>query len=57
MLGLRPGLGGRALVAASTNAAGIRDLFSGLVPPEVIEAYDRLLASNGCAKDQADSLV
>jgi DNA-binding NarL/FixJ family response regulator len=28
-----------------------------LLPPEVIEAYDRLLASDGCAKDQADSLV
>jgi DNA-binding CsgD family transcriptional regulator len=57
MLGLRPGLGGRVVVAASTDASGIRDLFSGLVPPDVIEAYDRLLASNGCAKDQADSLV
>jgi hypothetical protein len=29
----------------------------GLVPPEVIEAYDQLLASNGCAKDQAETLV
>ena len=27
------------------------------MPAEVIEAYDRLLASNGCAKDQAEALV
>ena len=27
------------------------------MPPEVIDAYDRLLASNGCAKDQAEALV
>jgi DNA-binding CsgD family transcriptional regulator len=35
----------------------VRNLFQGLVPPEVIEAYDQLLASNGCAKDQAETLV
>jgi DNA-binding CsgD family transcriptional regulator len=35
----------------------IRDLFEGLVPAEVIDAYDRLLASHGCAKDQAEALV
>lgn len=43
-----------------TDAAvhgGIRGLFEGLVPTEVINAYDRLLASNGCAKDQAEALV
>jgi DNA-binding CsgD family transcriptional regulator len=28
-----------------------------LVPVEVIDAYDRLLASDGCAKDQAGTLV
>jgi DNA-binding CsgD family transcriptional regulator len=32
-------------------------LFDGLLPAEVIDAYDRLLATNGCAKDQADALV
>ena len=36
---------------------GIRGLFEGLVPAEVIDAYDRLLASDGCAKDQAEALV
>lgn len=35
----------------------IRDLFAGLVPAEVITAYDRLLASDGCPKDQAEELV
>jgi len=32
-------------------------LFEGLVPSEVIDAYDRLLARDGCAKDQAAELV
>jgi DNA-binding CsgD family transcriptional regulator len=32
-------------------------LFEGLVPAEVIDAYDRLLARDGCAKDQAAELV
>jgi len=32
-------------------------LFDGLVPAEVINAYDRLLARDGCAKDQADAVV
>jgi DNA-binding CsgD family transcriptional regulator len=36
---------------------GIEGLFDGLVPTEVIEAYDRLLATGGCAKDQAESVV
>jgi DNA-binding CsgD family transcriptional regulator len=31
--------------------------FAGLVPAEVIEAYDLLLARDGCAKDQAEALV
>jgi DNA-binding CsgD family transcriptional regulator len=35
----------------------IRELFDGLLPAEVVDAYDRLLAQDGCAKDQADSLV
>ena len=45
------------MVAADTVRSSIQDLFEGLVPAEVIEAYDRLLASDGCAKDQAEALV
>ncbi len=45
------------MVAAGPVRGGIRDLFEGLVPAEVIEAYDRLLAQDGCAKDQAGKLV
>jgi DNA-binding CsgD family transcriptional regulator len=45
------------VVAAGALAAGIEGLFEGLVPTEVIEAYDRLLAIDGCAKDQAESVV
>lgn len=44
-------------MVAETAARDIRGLFDGLLPPEVIDAYDRLLARDGCAKDQADSLV
>ncbi len=35
----------------------LQDLFEGLLPAEVIDAYDRLLAQDGCAKDQAEALV
>lgn len=35
----------------------VRDLFEGLVPAEVIAAYDRLLASDGCPKDRAEELL
>ena len=45
------------MVADTAVQGGIRGLFEGLVPGEVIDAYDRLLASNGCAKDQAEALV
>jgi hypothetical protein len=45
------------VVAAGSARSGIQDLFEGLVPAEVIEAYDRLLARDGCAKDQAGELV
>jgi DNA-binding CsgD family transcriptional regulator len=38
-------------------AAGIEGLFDELVPAEVIEAYDRLLATGGCAKDHTESVV
>ncbi len=46
-----------AVVAAPAVADSIQGLFDGLVPAEVIEAYDRLLATDGCAKDQAEALV
>jgi len=45
------------VVAADTTASGIRGSFDGLVPTEVIDAYDRLLAADGCAKDQAEAFV
>ena len=45
------------MVAAISATSRIQRLFQGLVPPEVIEAYDRLLERDGCAKDQAESLV
>lgn len=45
------------MVAASATASRIQRLFQGLVPSEVIEAYDQLLESDGCARDQADSVV
>ena len=45
------------MVADAAVRADIRDLFKGLVPVEVIDAYDRLLASDGCAKDQAETLA
>jgi DNA-binding NarL/FixJ family response regulator len=45
------------VVAAGTVRHDIQGLFDGLVPVEVIEAYDRLLATDGCAKDQAQAMV
>jgi DNA-binding CsgD family transcriptional regulator len=44
-------------VVAETVHGNLRGLFEGLVPAEVIDAYEQLLASDGCAKDQADALV
>jgi DNA-binding CsgD family transcriptional regulator len=44
-------------VVAIAVREGIQGLFDGLVPAEVIEAYDRLLATDGCAKDQAEAVV
>jgi hypothetical protein len=35
----------------------IRNLFEVLVPARVIDAYDRLRATDGCAKGQAETLV
>jgi hypothetical protein len=45
------------VVAAGAVAGGIEGLFDGLAPTEVIEAYDRLLATGGRAKDRAESVV
>jgi DNA-binding CsgD family transcriptional regulator len=44
-------------VVADVGFRSVEGLFDGLVPAEVIEAYDRLLAHDGCAKDEAASLV
>ena len=46
-----------AQVAAGTVRDSIGGLFEGLVPADVIAAYDWLLARDGCAKDQAEALV
>jgi hypothetical protein len=45
------------VAAAGSAHSGIQELFEGLVPADVIRAYDRLLARDGCAKDQAEALV
>ncbi len=45
------------MVATGAVRDSISGLFDGLVPAEVIAAYDRLLARDGCAKDQAEALV
>src|SRR5260370_10147321 len=53
----RRGAVASAQVAAGTVRESIGGLFEGLVPADVIAAYDRLLARDGCAKDQAEALV
>jgi DNA-binding CsgD family transcriptional regulator len=45
------------VVAASAERPAIRQLFHGLVPEDVIIAYDRLLAHDGCPKDQAEAFI
>lgn len=45
------------MVTDAAVRGGIRGLFEGLVPAEVIDAYDQLLAHDGCAKDQAEVIV
>src|SRR6185437_11097416 len=37
----------------ATTAVPLHRLFDGLIPPELITAYDHLLATGGCAKDTA----
>lgn len=45
------------MVAAGAVLDGVRGLFDGLVSGQVIEAYERLLAADGCAKDEAVAFV
>ena len=45
------------MVAGTAVRGAMRGLFEGLVPAEVIDAHERPLARNGCAKDQAEALV
>jgi hypothetical protein len=45
------------MVAAGAVRQSIQDLFDGLVPAEVAEAYDRLLVTGGCAKDEAEAVL
>ncbi|MGH3157631.1 MAG: LuxR C-terminal-related transcriptional regulator [Streptosporangiaceae bacterium] len=44
-------------MVAGTGLRDVRDLFKDLVPAEVIAAYDQLLDTDGCPKDQAVDLV
>jgi DNA-binding CsgD family transcriptional regulator len=53
----RPGAGWLLLVAGTLVHPEIAALFEGLAPAEVIEAYLRLLDSDGCPKDEADDFV
>jgi DNA-binding CsgD family transcriptional regulator len=45
------------VVTAVAPTPSIQCLFDGLAPPEVIEAYDRLLARNGCAESDAETML
>jgi DNA-binding CsgD family transcriptional regulator len=45
------------VVATGAVRSGVQGLFEGLLPAEVIEAYERLIDHDGCAKDQAEALV
>lgn len=45
------------MVADTAVHSGIHGLFEGLVPAEVVNAYERLLASDGYARDQAAELL
>jgi DNA-binding CsgD family transcriptional regulator len=44
-------------MTAARARSGVRDVFDGLVPPELIDAYERLLATNGCAAADAASVL
>jgi len=45
------------VVADTATRPSIRGLFDGLVPAEVIVAYERLLTTGGCAKSEAESAI
>jgi DNA-binding CsgD family transcriptional regulator len=57
MAGRQPSQLGGSVVAEAAVSGGVRGLFDGLVPAEVVDAYDWLLAHDGCAKDQAEALL
>jgi DNA-binding CsgD family transcriptional regulator len=44
-------------VVAGAEVRDVQELFEGLVPAEVIAAYDRLRDSGGCPSDQAEAVV
>jgi DNA-binding CsgD family transcriptional regulator len=49
--------GRRPALVTAAERGSIRGLFDGLVPAELLAAYDRLLTANGCPKDQAAQIV
>jgi DNA-binding CsgD family transcriptional regulator len=44
-------------MVAALASGGIRELFESLVPAEVIDAYDRLFTTGGCAKADAGTVA
>ena len=44
-------------MVAAPPRSGVRDLFQGLVPADVVDAYDRLLATGGCPAGQATTAI
>lgn len=44
-------------MVAASGPGSVQELFEGLVASEVIDAYERLLARDGCAKDEAEAVV
>jgi DNA-binding CsgD family transcriptional regulator len=44
-------------VVTPAERDSIRTLFDGLVPADLLAAYERLLAHDGCPKDEADTFV
>jgi hypothetical protein len=55
--GLVRRLVGRPVAVTGAVRGSVQGLFEGLLPAEVIEAYERLIDRDGCAKDQAEALV
>ncbi len=44
-------------MVAASGPGSVQELFEGLVAGEVIDAYERLLARDGCAKEEAEAVV